>query len=107
MTTNPETVTASMISVEHSLITHGLELTVYARDETDGRVKTRIAVPADLIPDFMRAVVQSGGYAMKDIADAWRRGDCSTCGNRRLVDVTRPNGHKTNIHCPDCSGPTG
>lgn len=104
----PQTaVTASMVGVDRNHITNALELQVYARGEDDTPQQIRITVPVDLIPNFMASVVQTGGYVMTDVADAWRRGDCDTCGNLRLVDVTRPNGHKTNTYCPDCTGPEG
>lgn len=48
-------------------------------------------------------MAMSAGYAWQVRADAWRRGDCATCSNVRMIDDPDVPGRHSAIHCPDCN----
>lgn len=53
--------------------------------------------------DLIRALTTSVEQAARYRAEAWRLGDCPTCGNRRMVEVMKPGRTlPTTVHCPDC-----
>lgn len=74
----------------------------------DGGMRTtRVLIPADEVGGFATQVTNHAVYALSFVAEAWRRGECSTCHNIRLVEVVKPNGYETNAYCTDCAKPAG
>lgn len=90
------------ISVHHNVVDGTLALTAMV---FDGGVPhtTKIVIPAAEVPSLLIAVANEGGALLSEAADAWRRGDCATCSNTRMVKETRPHGGSWTVHCPDCS----
>lgn len=99
------TVADANVNVDNDRIGHGLRLHVSGHDADGKRMRVEVEVPATHIPALMVAIASHGGNVLAEIADSWRRGDCATCNNVRMVQVPRSNGSTWSEHCPDCSGP--
>lgn len=95
--------TRATVSVDRNRIDHSLTLHAYGVDPDGNRIRIEIDVPAGEVPSLMTAIIINGGHLLTDVADAWRRGDCSTCLNIRLVEQPRAGGRTERVHCPDCS----
>jgi hypothetical protein len=51
--------------------------------------------------EMLVALASAVVNAMADVSNAWRLGECATCGNTRMVDV-ETRGRTMREHCPDC-----
>lgn len=99
------TIKDANVNVDNDRIGHGLRLHVSAHDADGNRVRYEIEVPAEHIAGLMVGVASHGANVLTEIADSWRRGDCPTCHNVRMVQVERPGRGPWSEHCPDCSVP--
>lgn len=96
------TIAASSVSV----MSNQGDVILSVGEWSDGTMRTtKITVPANDVAQLMTSVAQSGGQALSYVAEAWRRGDCPTCHNVRLVDTVTASGRKSNDYCKDCARP--
>lgn len=77
-----------------------IRLTVWT-DPLGGQNVT-ITVPLGEALDLAANLVNQVTYAARDAMVDVKTGDCPTCRNTRLVDVTLPGNRKSNQRCPAC-----
>lgn len=91
------------VTAEHVGHTHSVAVNWFAPDGKDVLGDKHIlSLSIDnarfLADHLLQAIRQAEDQRLDDA----RRGDCTTCGGRRMVDVPGPGGRPWRDHCPDC-----
>lgn len=94
------------VNVDHDMFTHDLVLTWRTLNVAGHGFDTLAVIrvsPAEQL-QFVADVSRRAAEALTDAARAVEAGDCSTCGNVRLVTVPHPHRGTEQVYCPDCRG---
>ena len=110
VTREAPTVVGAPQGFESDSVTNELVLIWYDPTHTTfGRIMEARVQPHEIVDDFLGQVTHHSMTVMQRVGELINRGDCPTCKNLGLVDVSVKSGRPRTerVHCPDCKDRKG